>query len=344
MRKIVTIVLLVGGVVATALAQEPYKILFWNLENLFDTVDDPNIRDEEFTPKGAKAWDEARYQLKLEHIARVLTDVAASDQIYPAVIGFAEVENRTVLEDMTALQDLAQHAYRIVHYDSPDPRGIDVALIYRPDQFQFEGSCAVKADVPQLPKFRTRDILTVWGAINAEPFYFMVVHWPSRRGGKEASELKRMALGRQMRRLADSVRLQNPQTKIVAMGDFNDDPIDSSMEEALGAKGDIKRVAVGDLFNPYYELLRAGMGTLAYEGVWNLFDNVVVSENLITSTQGGLKLQKPAGSPYYGAIFCPDYLIQYTGRYRGYPLRTYEEDAFLAGFSDHLPVYIYLAK
>ena len=273
-----------------------------------------------------------------------MLDIPDQDRIYHAVVGFSEVENRSVLEAIISTPKLAPASYRIVHYDSPEARGVDVAFIYRSDQFKLEGSFPVKADVPQLPNFRTRDILTMWGTIDEEPFYFMVVHWPSRLGGKEASEFKRVALGEQMRRLADSVLMQNPKTKIVAMGDFNDDPTDPSMEEALGAKGDEKKLTEGDFFNPYYKMLKAGMGTLAYGDAWNIFDNIVVTENLISAKKGELKLQKPNGSKFYGAIFRAHYLFQKEGQYKGYPLRTYVSNSFQGGYSDHLPVYIYIAK
>ncbi|MDO4758918.1 MAG: endonuclease/exonuclease/phosphatase family protein [Rikenellaceae bacterium] len=332
--------LIAGGVDA----QKPYKVMFWNIENFFDTVDDPEVRDDEFTPEGPKAWNDAKYAKKLSNVERVIFDVAAQDRIYPAVIGFSEVENRSVLEDIVSTPKLAPASYRIVHYDSPEARGVDVAFIYRPDQLKLEGSYPVKADVPSLPNFRTRDILTMWGTIDEEPFYFMVVHWPSRLGGKDASEFKRVALGEQMRRLADSVLMQNPKTKIVAMGDFNDDPTDPSMEEALGAKGNAKQLIEGDFFNPYHAMLRAGMGTLAYGDAWNIFDNIVVTENLINAEKGKLKLQKPKGSKFYGAIFRAHYLFQKEGQYKGYPLRTYVSNSFQGGYSDHLPVYIYIAK
>lgn len=329
---------------AVCFAQKPYKVMFYNIENFFDTINDPEVRDDEFTPEGPKAWNAAKYAKKLANVERVLFDIAALDRIYPAVIGFSEVENRTVLEDIVATKKLAPASYRVVHYDSPEARGVDVAFLYRPDQFKLEGSFPVKAEVPTLPNFRTRDILTMWGTIEGEPFYFMVAHWPSRLGGKDASEFKRVALGAQMRRLADSVLRINPATKVVAMGDFNDDPTDPSIHEALGAKGRMKELAKGDFFNPYYDMLRAGMGTLAYGDAWNIFDNIVVTENLAKGSTGHLKLRRDPDSKFYGHIFRAHYLFQKEGQYRGYPLRTYVGNNFQGGYSDHFPVYIYFAK
>ena len=186
-------------------AQKPYKVVFYNLENFFDTINDPEVRDDEFTPEGPKRWNSAKYYKKLGNIERVLFDIAAIDKSYPVVIGVSEVENRSVLEDIVATPKLAPANYRISHYDSPEARGVDVAFLYRPDVFKMEGSAPIRTVVPQLPNFKTRDISTMWGTIEGEPFFFMVAHWPSRLGGKEASEFKRIAVGEQMRRIADSV-------------------------------------------------------------------------------------------------------------------------------------------
>ncbi|MBD9234294.1 MAG: endonuclease/exonuclease/phosphatase family protein, partial [Alistipes onderdonkii] len=183
-----------------------------------------------------------------------------------------------------------------------------------------------------------------WGTIDGEPFFFMVAHWPSRLGGKDASEFKRIAVGEQMRRIADSVLKVNPATKIVAMGDFNDDPTDPSMLEGLNAKPKVKDLQPGDFFSPFHAVLRAGMGTLAYGDAWNLFDNIVVSENLVNAKPGELRLVRAPGSKYYGNVFKRNYMIQRDGQFKGYPLRTYVGNNFQGGYSDHFPVYIYFAK
>ncbi len=329
-----------AAVLACGFAQKPYKVMFYNLENLFDTINDPATLDDEFTPEGAKGWDAGRYATKLANVERVIGDLGRLDGLFPAVIGVAEVETRATLEELAALPGLAAADYRVVHYDSPEARGVDVAFLYRPDCFELAGSAPVRTVVPELPDFRTRDILTMWGTLAGEPFYFMVIHWPSRRGGSEASAFKRIAVGEQMRRMADSVLRQNPATKIVAMGDFNDDPIDRSLTEALGARGDVRQLCAGDLYNPFVDLFKAGYGTLAYNGAWNLFDNIVVTENLLRGD--GVRLRAAEGSEFTGNIFSPPYLIQQTGRYRGYPLRTYVGNTFCGGYSDHFPVYIYL--
>jgi hypothetical protein len=343
-KRVLFSLLFVSLLAAVCFAQKPRKVMFYNLENFFDTINDPEVLDDEFTPEGPKRWNSAKYYKKLGNIERVLFDIAAVDRIYPAVIGVSEVENRSVLEDIVVTPKLAPANYRIVHYDSPEARGVDVAFLYRPDIFHLEGSRPIRTVVPQLPDFRTRDIATMWGTIDGEPFFFMVAHWPSRLGGKDASEFKRVAVAEQMRAIADSVLALNPATKIVAMGDFNDDPTDASISEGLGAKGKIKELTKGEFFNPFESMYRAGLGTLAYGDAWDLFDNIVVTENLATGSEGALRLQKAPGSKFYGNIFKRYYMVQKEGSFKGYPLRTFVGNNFQGGFSDHFPVYIYFAK
>ncbi len=344
MKKRLIFTLLMASFIVVCFAQKPYKVMFYNLENFFDTINDPEVRDDEFTPEGPKQWNSAKYNKKLANIERVLFDLAAFDRNYPAVIGVSEVETRSVLEDIVATPKLAPADYRIVHYDSPEARGVDVAFLYRPAVFELEGSRAVKTEIPGLPNFKTRDILTMWGKIENEPFFFMVAHWPSRLGGKDASEFKRIAVGEQMRRIADSVLKADPATKVVAMGDFNDDPTDRSLAEGLGAKAKMKELEPGDFFNPFAAVFRAGLGTLAYGDAWNLFDNIVVTENLATGSEGALKLQRSEGSKFYGNIFKRHYMVQKEGSFKGYPLRTFVGNNFQGGYSDHFPVFIYFAK
>ena len=186
---------------ACCFAQKPYKVVFYNLENFFDTINDPEVNDDEFTPEGPKKWNSVKYAKKLGNTEKVLFDIAGIDKDYPIVIGVSEVENRSVLEDIIATPKMAPGNYRISHYDSPEARGVDVAFMYRPDVFKLEGSAPIRTQIPSLPNFKTRDISTMWGTIDGEPFFFMVAHWPSRLGGKDASEFKRIAVGEQMRRI-----------------------------------------------------------------------------------------------------------------------------------------------
>lgn len=317
-------------------------MVFYNLENLFDIYNDPETHDDEFTPEGVKQWNQLRYEKKLWNMERVLFDLAAQKKDYPIVIGVSEIENRKVLEDLIAQPKLKGGNYRICHYDSPDARGVDVAFLYRADVFKLEGSDNIKLNVEGLPNFRTRDLVVMWGTIEDEPFYFLVSHWPSRLGGKEASQFKRDACATQIREIKDSLIAQNPATKVVVMGDFNDDATDDSIVKVMGAKGKVEELQPGDFFNPYNEMLRAGLGTLAYQDEWNLFDNICVTENLINAEDGKLRVIK--GKKYYGNIFTRPYMLQLEGQYKNYPLRTFVSNNFQDGYSDHFPVYIYIGK
>ena len=343
MKKTVLMLCMALFAVATLSAQDkPYSVVFYNLENLFDIYNDPETHDDEFTPQGVKQWNDTRYQKKLTNMERVLFDVAAQQKEYPIVIGVSEIENRSVLEDLISQPKLKGANYRICHYDSPDARGVDVAFLYRPDVFKIQGSDNIKLHVEGLPNFRTRDLVVMWGTIENEPFYFLVSHWPSRLGGKEASQFKRDACAKQIREIKDSLLRENPATKVIVMGDFNDDATDDSIVEVMGAKGKVKELEEGDFFNPYNEMLRAGLGTLAYQDEWNLFDNICVTENLVNAERGTLRIIK--GKKFYGNIFTRPYMLQLEGQYKNYPLRTFVTNNFQNGFSDHFPVYIYIGK
>ena len=343
MKRFLLILSVMVLAATTVVAQDkPYMVAFWNFENLFDIYDDPETHDEEFTPEGVKKWNEVKYQKKLSNMERVIFDMAAINKDYPVVIGLSEIENRSVLEDFVNQPKLKGAKYRICHFDSPDARGVDVAFLYRADVFKLEGSDNIKLNVAELPNFRTRDLVVMWGTIEGEPFYFLVSHWPSRLGGKEASQFKRDACARQIREIKDSLLQANPATKVVVMGDFNDDATDASLVKIMGAKGKLKELQTGDFFNPYYQMLKAGLGTLAYQDSWNLFDNICVTENLVNGTYGKLRLIK--GKKFYGNIFTRPYMLQQEGQYKGYPLRTFVTNNFQNGFSDHFPVYIYIGK
>ena len=308
-------------------AQEPFRVLFYNVENLFDPIDDPATRDDAYTPAGRKRWTQERCRAKIDGLARVLRDAEL-----PAVVGLAEVETRGVLETLVAHPAVAAADYRIVHFDSPDERGIEVALLYRSDRFAVAGCAPVRTAVPSEPPLRTRDLLTVWGRVAGEPLFFVVLHAPSRRGGAAASAFRRIAVCEQVRRLVDSVARRDPATKIVVAGDFNDDPIDRSLCEALGACGSLRELPAGALYNPFVALFKAGYGTLAYGGEWNLFDQILLSPNLVRGE--GLRLHGEA------MIFSPPDLFERRGRDRGTPFRTYAGNRYNGGYSDHFPVFV----
>ncbi len=343
--KFLLVALFVAACIASAGQQARYTVMFYNVENLFDTIKSPGVLDEEFTPEGINKWDGNKYRKKLVRLEEVFFGVASAGKSFPTIIGVSEIENRNVLEDIAALPKLRQANYQIAHYDSPDARGVDVALFYRPDQFQYEGSAPIRVTMPDDPGFKTRDVLSVWGTIEGEPFCFFVNHWPSRRGGQQASAPKRDMAASVVRHAADSIMALRPGTKIVVMGDLNDDPIDESISKYLGAKAKISEAKnPTDFFNPYYEMFKKGYGTLAYQDAWNLFDNMIVNGALANAPDGTLRLVKAPNATYYGNIFDREFLRQKTGQYKGYPWRTYVGNAFQNGYSDHFPVYLYISK
>ena len=278
---------------------------------------------------------------------------------FPAVIGLSELENRNVLEDVVSLPKLLSANYQIVHYDSPDVRGVDVALIYRPSVFNYEGSKSLRVRLGRNSEvvsggnpgensgdnseIKTRDILMTWGTIDGEKFYFFVCHWPSRRGGEQISESRRIAAARVAREAIDSAVKTDPGANFILMGDLNDDPVNKSVYEALGAKGKMSQAkAPGDLYNPFYDMYKSGYGSLAYQDSWNLFDNIVVSYNLINNPNNRVVLAKSDNNKYWGNIFNRTFLTQRSGQYKNYPLRTFVGTNFQGGYSDHFPVFIYL--
>jgi len=246
--------------IAAGFAQKPYKVVFYNFENLFDTIDDPGVNDTEFTPEGPKKWNAYKYAKKIGNLERVLFDIASADGDFPIVIGVSEVENRSVMEDVDRHPEafegqLPDRALRFAR----SPAVSDVGFYYRPDVFKLEGSAAIPFRMPDMPDFRTRDFVTMWGTIEDEPFFFLVSHWPSRLGGQAASASKRMAAAEQVRAIVDSVQRADPATKVVVMGDLNDDAADRSIVEGLRAKGRIGDVGPGDMFNPLHCAAQGGI-------------------------------------------------------------------------------------
>ena len=349
MKKLFSLIfclfVLSGAVALHSQEGKDYTVMFYNVENLFDIYDDPMVADEEFTPDGPKDWTEHKYREKISHIGQVIFDIAKANASYPAIIGVSEVENRRVLDDLVSVPDLLRANYQIVHYDSPEARGIDVALIYRPDIFKYEWSKPIRPVIPEWPDFRTRDILAVFGTIDGEEFCFFVNHWSSRRGGSHASEYLRCGCAATLKRFTDSLSAVHPDVKIVIMGDMNDDPDDRSLTEVLGGKAKPELVQDGEFFNPFISMHKAGYGTLGYQDAWNLFDNILVSKTLLEDGgDGQLRIRKAGKGKYYGNIFRRPYLIQQKGKFKNYPFRTFSGNTYLGGYSDHLPVYILIGK
>ena len=312
---------------------------FYNVENLFDTEDDPKIKDEEYTPEGRNNWTQERYQHKLENLSTVIEDMGT--EVSPdgcAIIGICEVENKKVLDDLVATNKLKGRDYKIVHYDSPDRRGIDVGLLYQEKYFKVTNSSSYKLSFPDDTAYYTRDQLIVSGVLAGEEVSLLVAHWPSRRGGAEKSEPRRVQAAQLGRRIIDSLYSVNPNAKIMYMGDLNDDPVNKSVQEYIQAKGKISKVKEKMFFNPMYSLFKKGNGTLAYNDAWNLFDQILMSKAFINGTDYS------SLSYYKVKVYRKPFLFQKGGRYKGYPFRTSAGGKYLGGYSDHLPVYTVLIK
>ncbi|MCS6935824.1 MAG: endonuclease/exonuclease/phosphatase [Chitinophagales bacterium] len=316
-------------------------VAFYNLENLFDTLDDPLKNDDDFTPKGMYNYNTYIYQDKLEKLSDVLSQIGSD--INPdgfALAGLAEVENRKVLEDLTAQPKLKDRHLKIIHIDGPDERSVDCALLYNPKYFTVKHSKSlfVPLGTDHNKGHFTRDILWVTGILGGtDTLHVFVNHWPSRRGGEEASAPARAAAASVAKRVIDSLMQLDPYTKIVLMGDLNDDPTSPSVAKVLGATGKINEVGPGQLYNPWWSYFEQGIGTLAYNDSWNLFDQIIVSYGLMPKKSNGFFFQE-------ARIFKRQFMLTTTGKFRGYPKRTFSGNNYLGGYSDHLPTYCILLR
>ena len=366
------LILAIGVLPASAQKKVLYGVGFYNVENLFDTQHDPGKNDHEFLPTGSYQWTEQKYTAKLRNIAQVLSELCTEfgskkNPAGAAVIGLSEVENSRALEDLLREPALAARGYRYVHFDGPDRRGIDVALLYNPKAFRLVEAQLIPYIYPTESQpdvdlgfyidengrvkgypyqngllrgdttYITRGFLTVEGYLGDEKFYFIVNHWPSRGAQSPVRE----RAGYQVRRLKEALLKQDPEARIVIMGDLNDDPgnLSVSSPDALGAKSDKNACGPHDLYNPWYDMLyKQGVGTLYYRGKWNLFDQIIFTGNLLnTADKSRLHLLT-------NAVFSRDYLLQTEGKDKGAPKRTTAGGTWLNGYSDHLPTQIFLVK
>ncbi len=314
--------------------EEKFTVVFYNTENLFDTIDAPSVNDEEFTPGSEKKWNTEKYLKKLKDISKVLSDAGGED--LPDVIGLAEVENETVLKDLVNTPLLAPGKYRIVHEDSPDERGIDVALLYRPGRFVYISHEKIPVEFPFDSLLTTRDILYVKGkAPDGRDLHFFVNHWSSRYGGTESSEPKRMYCAVAVRRRIDLLMTRESNARIVVMGDFNDEPTNRSIMDILHAGDKRKNIYPGDLYGLFYERHNSeNLGSYNYKGEWNMFDQIMVSYNLIDRDDG---LTCHFGS---GEVFREPFMIFKNKEGVEVPNRSYGGPNYYGGVSDHFPVRI----
>lgn len=310
-----------------------YVIGFYNLENLFDTINDPTKNDEQFLPDGDYSWGSLKYTNKLKKLSYAISQMPKS----LAVLGVSEVENIGVLEDLVKEPSIADRTLKPILVEGPDARGVDVGLLYNERLFKPTNvtSTPIKSD---LDGFLTRDQLCVTGVLDGEEISIIVLHWPSRSGGEKRSVPRRAEAARTTKAICDSLFAINPDAKIVVMGDLNDDPINQSVTKHLGAKSKIEDTGRGELYNTTYNLYRKGIGTLAYQDQWNLFDQIIISKAWLNGKD------RSTLTFWRTEIFNRDFLKQQEGQYKGYPLRTHAGGVWTNGYSDHFPSLLWIVK
>jgi hypothetical protein len=317
-------------------ADNGIRVMFYNVENLFDNKDDSLKRDDEFTPFGDRHWTYKKMMNKVSNIQKVVISVGGWEA--PGIVGFCELENKYVFKKVAIFSDLKKYGYEILHKESPDRRGIDVGLMYRPEKYQPLKTEFLEVRFPFDTASRTRDILYTKGLVlNKDTLHIFVNHWPSRWGGQMATEPKRMHVASIIRKNVDSIQAVNPAAKIIVMGDLNDEPTDKSVAETLNAKTKKEELKEMDLFNLYAHYSREGKGTHCHKDQlgyhWNVLDQIIVSKALLDGK--GLKVSEKGG-----LIFNAGFLLEDTEDGRKKPNRTFIGFRYHGGFSDHLPVYL----
>lgn len=311
-------------------SKQLYTIAFYNLENLFDPKNNEFTLDEDFTPDGFKKWTPKKYKRKLSGLAKTIFKIGKTVNEYPPVlIGVAEAENNGVLQDLLNTDPLNEVNYGFIHYESPDERGIDTALIYHQKYFKVLSSqpLVLMVDNPDGMRDTTRDILYVSGLLNGEKIHLFVNHWPSRREGAEITEYKRVRAAEMIKEKMGMIEMEEQDPNYIIMGDFNDDPQSTSIQTLLMHQG---------LHNPMESLhVPASRGSASYKRNWSLFDQIILSHNFY-------RYKKGTHSFDTANIFDQEFLKEYKGRYKGSPFRTFAGKKYLGGYSDHFPVYIVL--
>ena len=306
-----------------------YTIAFYNVENLFDIANNPKTLDDDFTPLGRNKWNIKRYNRKLDKMSTVISQIGLQESGFvPAIIGLAEVENRKVVDDLINRKHLKDHDYGIVHFNSPDERGVDVSLLYRKSIFELlhaeNKTLFLKNEEGE--RDYTRDVLLVRGKLKGELIHILVNHWPSRRSGTDETEVKRIKAAQLVREIINNINAEYEEAKIIIMGDFNDNPTNVSVQEHL---------LNDDLYNPFQSIFQQGRGTLNHNGEWHLFDQIIISQNF---------MKKPPFVFNEASIFDKNFLKEWKGKRKGNPFRTYIGKWHQGGYSDHLPVYMQLKK
>lgn len=332
-RYLVTI-FIIGFVHFLPAQKKNLTVAFYNLENLFDTIDSPDTDDAEFLPENG--WTTQRYQKKLYQLSRVIDTLGAESG--PDFLGVCEVENRQVLEDLTAVKILKEDAYSIVHQESGDPRGIDVGFLYRASVFKVLKQQAFRLYMPDTQLVRTRDVLWVLGTVDQkDTMGFFICHWPSRRSGERA-ERYRQYIGNRLREMSDSLALIYPTATWMLMGDLNDEPSDKSVQQSLGAMASQDSACRNkSYFNAMAGIQEKGDGTHAYQQEWHVLDQILIKCPL--DAKKYFRIQD--GSP---GIYRPKWMQSTHPKYFGEPFRTFAGKNYLGGFSDHFPVYVQIGK
>lgn len=316
-------------------------VAFYNVENLFDTLDTPDKFDEEYTPEGKRKWGSERYENKLKNLAKVISSM--NDGNAPDILGLCEIENKQVVDDLVATKALIKYNYQVVHRESKDWRGIDVALIYKEGTFNLDKVFTYHVPMPDSIS-PTRDVLVVQGTISNKPISFFVNHFPSRSEGLKKSQPKRISAAKTLRHVIDSILEANPTNNILAMGDFNDEPSDSSMKHYVKAEKPITNdkawhntdLTPQVMVNLMFQLKELGKGSYKYRKYWNMLDQILVNSSLFIGRDGLQVVENSAG------IYAEDWMKQKTPKYFGSPMRTFGGRKYLAGYSDHFPVFIKL--
>lgn len=317
-------------------------VAFYNLENLFDTINDLNKDDESSPimkitgPKSKVYWD------KIDKLGWVIAQIGKEkSKSSPVLIGVAEAENRGVLEDLIKSEHLQEKGYQIIHRDSPDRRGIDVALLY---QHKFFIPLHDETINPNIylnnRKIYTRDQLLVSGYLDGELIHIIINHWPSRRGSESASRPMREKAAYYNTKIIERLHQKEDNPKVILMGDFNDDPISSSFKNVLQTKRNKENLKDGDLYNPYEKMFRKGYNTLVYRDKMNLFDQIIISSSLVNKKGSYFENYKL----YQAHIFNKRFLTTQKGKFKGYPFRSFSNGSYAGGYSDHYPVYIHLIR
>lgn len=343
MKTILLLFVLIAFFFGVQAQEKSYNVTcvaFYNLENLFDTINDPDKNDEEFLPEGANRWTSQKYAEKLSNMATVITQIG--DEYIkggPVCLGVSEVENIVALTDLANEPKMKASGYVPLLIEGPDRRGVDVGFLYRKDFFTLISATSIPLVLADHPEFKTRDQLLVKGILLGDTIHIMVNHWPSRYGGEKRSAPMRAAAAKLTRSTTDSIMNVNPNAKIIIMGDLNDNPTNASVFKILNASGDKKTAMdITGLFNPMYNMFKVqGIGSNAYRDSWSLFDQIIVSKGLLGDDKSSLKMFKTL-------IFNRNFLKQVEGSFAGYPYRTFVGGQYQGGYSDHFPAYMFLIK